>query len=155
MMPVTPFRPTDRANLAHLLASYRTWLLENTAEVAEAERVGVEIRNLKETDWQPQGYHLARAADGDVTGCIVMKLVDDTVLISRFHVSRPGGGTGRLLLNYALQIAASQRVRCVELDTSIKMVAAQHLYLSLGFVDVTKEHDAPEAGVIYFRKVLR
>lgn len=154
VMLIAPLKFSERADLARLMASYRAWMLANTDEVVYAAGIAKEIGDLRNAAWQPLGYHLAHTENGDVVGCVSINIREDTARISRLHVPRPGQGIGRALLEYAIQVSASHHVRCIELDTSAKMLAAQHLYLSLGFMDITSEHSAPEIGVVYFRLML-
>ncbi|TMV84315.1 GNAT family N-acetyltransferase [Thioclava sp. BHET1] len=154
VMLIAPLKFSERADLARLMASYRVWMLANTDEVVYAAGIEAEIKDLRDSVRLPLGYHLAHSDNGDVVGCIAINIREDTAWISRLHAPRPGQGIGRALLEYAIQVSASQQVRCIELDTSINMLAAQHLYLSLGFLDVTSEHTGPEVGVVYFRLML-
>lgn len=151
---VSPVQSSDRADLAVLLDSYRSWLVIHLSDDPETFQVGGEVQQLRENGHYSDTYHLARNLDGDAVGCVSVAVSGAIAKISRFHVPQPGQGVGRQLLLYALQHAADRQAQYAELDTSIKMLAAQRLYVSVGFQNVTAEHRQPEPEVIYFRKSL-
>jgi GNAT superfamily N-acetyltransferase len=86
--------------------------------------------------------------DGDdVVGSVALReLGEGAVLLKRMYL-RPaarGRGTGKQLLGVALDWARDRGVRAVRLDTSERMVAAQHLYEAHGFRRLAGE--APRQG---------
>ena len=83
----------------------------------------------------------------DVVGSVALReLGDATVLLKRMYL-RPtarGRGTGKQLLGVAVGWAREHGVRSIRLDTSERMVAAQHLYEAHGFRRIAG--DAPRQG---------
>ena len=71
-----------------------------------------------------------------VVGSVAMRLLAvQEAELKRMYVlpTHRGRGLGRLLLEHALDWAATRGVRAVRLDTSVEMVAARRLYESAGF----------------------
>jgi GNAT superfamily N-acetyltransferase len=98
----------------------------------------------------PAGAYAALwiVVDGDdVVGSVALReLGEGAVLLKRMYL-RPaarGRGTGKQLLGVALDWARDRGVRAVRLDTSERMVAAQHLYEAHGFRRIAGE--APRQG---------
>ena len=81
-------------------------------------------------------------AGGIVVGSTALRdLGGDAYELKRMYLrsTRRGRGVGKQLLTTALDWARANRGRVVRLDTTERMVAARHLYESVGFVQVPGE----------------
>jgi putative acetyltransferase len=84
---------------------------------------------------------------GNVVGSVALRELGDGVVELKRMYLRPearGRGFGKQLLGVALEWARSNGKAAVRLDTSERMVAAQHLYEAHGFRRVPG--DAPRQG---------
>ena len=137
-MTIVPFQP------AHA-DGFRSLVVDTLREF------GFEPDAVLDTDLDdPAGAYAALwiVLEGDdVVGSVALReLGDATVLLKRMYL-RPtarGRGTGKELLGVALGWAREHGVRTIRLDTSERMVAAQHLYEAHGFRRIAG--DAPRQG---------
>ena len=92
---------------------------------------------------------LAAAEDGSAMGCVGLRPLDgDTAEIKRLYV-RPAFrryGTGRKLMQHALDAAKFIGYRRVRLDTVSSMVKANRLYDALGFREIVPYCENPLPG---------
>jgi GNAT superfamily N-acetyltransferase len=85
--------------------------------------------------------------DGRVVGSVALRdLGGDALELKRMYLRQDqrGRGLGKELLLLALDWARAHETKVVRLDTSERMVAAQHLYEAYGFERVAG--DAPRQG---------
>ncbi|KAH8806103.1 acyl-CoA N-acyltransferase [Xylogone sp. PMI_703] len=94
-------------------------------------------------------------ADGEVTGLIHLWRDKDSIMINNVVVdpSHQGRGYGRLLMNYAENMAFTQGVAAITLYTNIHMHENITLYSKLGFTETGRRM---EDGFdrVFFRKNL-
>jgi putative acetyltransferase len=86
-------------------------------------------------------------SDAEVVGSVALRDLGDGALeLKRMYLrpSQRGRGLGKHLLALALDWARARGAHAVRLDTSERMVAAQHLYEAHGFRRVPG--DAPRQG---------
>jgi GNAT superfamily N-acetyltransferase len=110
-------------------------------------------------DYAPPGGALLLARDmaGLPLGCIALKpLAPGVGEIKRLYVCPPGRGKGigKALVAAILGEALRREYREVKLDTLAKLVEAQALYRSFGFVAVAPFRSNPYPGILFFGKAL-
>lgn len=103
------------------------------------------------------GIFLLKSPEHHTVGSIVLKYVSNTrsVQIDNIVVdpSAQGHGYGRVLMDYAENVARSHGCPALELYTNVKMYENLELYPKMGFVETeSKTEDGFER--VYFRKDL-
>jgi GNAT superfamily N-acetyltransferase len=133
VVDIVPFEPEHAAGFVALVRdTLREFGFEPDAELD---------RDLDD----PAGTYTAlwiALAGGVVVGSIALRdLGGDAYMLKRMYLrsTRRGRGVGKQLLATALDWARANRGRVVRLDTTERMVAARHLYESVGFVQVPGE----------------
>jgi putative acetyltransferase len=107
----------------------------------------------------PEGVLLLAAGKpGETAGCVAVRpLGDGSCEMKRLYV-RPayrGAGTGRELVEAAMEWARRRGYRAMRLDTVPgKMDAAIGLYRRLGFVECATYYDTPVQGTLFFTLAL-
>lgn len=104
----------------------------------------------------PAGVFLVAEADGDPIGCGGVRMLTSERGEVKHLWMRPaarGTGLGRALLTELEHRAARLGATEVVLDTNERLVAAQSLYRSSGYLDVEPYNDNPNA-THWFRKPL-
>lgn len=102
----------------------------------------------------PRGGILVAIMDGVAVGCIALRPHDDQECeIKRFFVrpSSRGSGLGRALAMAAVELARQLGYQSVCLDSSSDMLAARHVYESVGFRPCERYNDDPDPGTVYYR----
>lgn len=87
----------------------------------------------------PQGRVLLAWRDSAVIGSVAMRPLDETICeMKRLYVRPAGRGEqlGKRLAEHVLRVAKETGYTKIRLDTLPTMQPAQHLYASLGFVDI-------------------
>lgn len=82
---------------------------------------------------------IARAADGDIVGCGMMKRFDDeTGELKRVYVTKSarGTGTGRALIEARERVAREMGLKRLVADTLTPNIEMRTLYPKLGFVEL-------------------
>lgn len=98
-----------------------------------------------------------RGGDDQVVGATVLKIEQslDSVKVDNLvvHPAAQGRGYGRVLMDYAEDVARSQDYRALTLHTNVKMYENLGVYLKMGFFETERKH---EDGFdrVYFRKNL-
>ncbi len=111
-----------------------------------------ELANLAAQYSPPSGALLLAVVDTIVAGCVALRRWDDDVCeMKRLYVREPFRGVklGRLLATDIIDEARTLGYRRMRLDTLPSMQAAQSLYRSLGFRDVSAYRHNPIAGTVY------
>ena len=108
-----------------------------------------ELATLPEMYGPPRGALLLAELDDAPAGCVALRPLDATTCeLKRLYV-RPmhrGHNLGRLLTESALAAARALGYARIRLDTLPQMQAAQRLYESLGFHDITPYYGEPIPG---------
>lgn len=101
---------------------------------------------------------IAISTAGAAVGCVGVRALSDpgTCEMKRLHTMPAvrGAGVGRALAVAAIEAAAHAGYQAMRLDTLPTMLAAQSLYLSLGFEITPPYYDSPIVGTIFMRKRL-
>ncbi|MDX6473273.1 MAG: hypothetical protein QOK22_2089 [Gaiellaceae bacterium] len=97
----------------------------------------------------PRGRLLIASVDGEAVGCGALRELDSrTAELKRLYVrpSARGAGIARLLAERLLAEARQLGYLRIRLDTLPAMLAAQRLYISLGFRDIAPYTANPVEG---------
>ena len=98
------------------------------------------------------------AADGAAIGCVGIRPLKEPEVceLKRLYIppSGRGKGTGKKLLERAIEVAAELGYQEMRLDTLPSMDAAIGLYRKAGFEDMGAYYDTPLEGTMFFRKWL-
>lgn len=97
------------------------------------------------------------AQDGEIVGCVALQpFTDEIAEMKRLYVipAHRGHQLGRLLTEKIITLAAESGFKHLYLDTMQEMVAAQRLYLSLGFNIISPYDNQDISRLICFGKTL-
>ena len=111
-----------------------------------------ELANLATQYSPPTGALLLATVDGRAAGCVALRRWDaDTCEMKRLYVREPFRRLklGRRLAVDIIDEARTFGYRRMRLDTLPSMQAAQSLYRTLGFNDVSAYRYNPVAGTVY------
>ena len=111
-----------------------------------------ELANLSAQYSPPTGTLLLAVVDATTAGCVALRRWDDDVCeMKRLYVREPFRRLklGRLLATDIIDEARKLGYHRLRLDTLPSMQAAQSLYRSLGFRDVSAYRHNPIAGTVY------
>ncbi len=143
------------------LAAARTLFLEYAAGLAHDlsfQGFEQEVRELPGEYRPPRGLLLLASNDGEWTGCVAVRPLDDeTAELKRLYV-RPEGrgrGLGRTLTEAALDHAWAAGFRRIRLDTLPEMHQARALYRSLGFAEISPYRHNPVPGTSFLELEVR
>lgn len=107
----------------------------------------------------PDGRLLLAEAAGEVVGCVALRSLAPAMCEMKRMWVEPGfagRGIGRALAERIVAEARMIGYRAMRLDTfPDRLRAAQHLYRSMGFVEIPDYYDNPIAGVRMFELDLR
>ncbi|HEX7916531.1 GNAT family N-acetyltransferase [Rudaea sp.] len=146
-------QPDDIAIVRELLREYERALGVDLCFQGFAQ----ELANLP-GDYAPPRGTLLLARDGDaVAGCIALRPVDDRDCeMKRLYVRDAfrATGLGRRLVERVIVVAHAIGYRRMVLDTLPTMIAAQRLYETFGFTDITAYRPNPIQGTRYLGLVL-
>ncbi len=147
--------PQQFAQFAALIADYFGWLRERYQDqawlidqVATAQSLDEELRGLSSQYLAPAGRAFLALVDGQpAAGGAWRRMADGSSEMKRVFV-RPNFarlGLGRALCVTLMTSARDDGYRLMRLDTGRRMVEAQSLYRTLGFVPCPAYHDYPPA----------
>jgi putative acetyltransferase len=101
----------------------------------------------------PSGDLLVARINGEATGCVALRALDQSTLeMKRLYVrpSARGTGLGKLLVESAISIARQNGYSELRLDTLASMASAQKLYGALGFVEIPPYGNAFLPGTRFY-----
>ncbi|PWG64619.1 GNAT family N-acetyltransferase [Sediminicurvatus halobius] len=131
--------PTQLAAVADLLEDYEQTLgIDIAFDGLAGERSALRAGDSGD------GILLLATAGGEPAGCCALRPRGDGVWeLKRLFVRADctGQGIGERLVRRGLALAGARGARCVRLETSRLLVAAQRLYQRLGFREVPLERD--------------
>ncbi len=145
-----------------LFGEYTDYLVENDkkfAEYLEIQNYDDELKDLRVKYGKPYGSLYVARENGALVGCVAMKKHEgdeNTGELKRLYV-RPefrGKGYARKLSEKIVEDAKAAGYRALYLDTLPFLVAAQHLYGSMGFEVCEAYNDDPMGCSIFMRKEL-
>jgi putative acetyltransferase len=119
----------------------------------EYQGFSVELATLPGKYAPPSGELLMARVNGKAAGCVALRALDrETLELKRLYV-RPatrGTGLGRRLVEAAIDCARQHGYAELRLDTLATMAAAQALYRSLGFVEISPYGTAHVPGTVFY-----
>lgn len=106
----------------------------------------------------PDGALLLAEADGEPVGCVALRPMNAPSVceMKRLYV-QPAfrhEGLGRALARAIVEKAQALGYDCMRLDTVRSMIAARHLYASLGFEETEPYYHNPLPDVVYMERSL-
>lgn len=142
--------PQDTEELVALIHEYFSWLELPYSHRGFAE----EISALELHYTLPSGCVLVAEAQGEMVGCVALQRKDSAVAeIKRFYV-RPGfrgQKLGEWLMRAIIEKAEDLEYSALVLGAIPKTVAAQHLYIRLGFSLIPAFYEDPVAGTRFYQ----
>lgn len=106
----------------------------------------------------PQGRLLLARVGGEAAGCVALRPLEPGICEMKRLWVEPGfagAGLGRELAEAIIQAARDAGYRRMRLDTlPARMPAAQHLYGTLGFVEIAPYYHNPLDGVVMLELTL-
>jgi len=146
--------PDDLATVRRLFRAYADWL----AVDLRFQGFEQELATLPGAYAPPQGRLLLAKVGGEAAGCVALRpLEPDVCEMKRLWVEPgfAGFGLGRELAEVIIATARAAGYRRMRLDTlPARMPAAQHLYRSLGFVEIAPYYPNPLDGVVMLELAL-
>lgn len=144
----------DYAGFGELIAEYvgwcreryaaDTWLVDMAFSYQSLDR---ELGQLRVSYGPPNGRTLIALDANRIIGGVAYRVIGpDTCEMKRMYVrtSEAGRGTGRLLCEALLELAAADGLGRMVLDTTRDMTEAIGLYRSCGFIDCAPYVDYPD-----------
>lgn len=106
---------------------------------------------------KPYGVYIYATEDGKVVGGVGVRRLSSTICeMKRLYVydSYRGKGIARLLCQEIISISKALAYTKMRLDTVSRLVHANALYEKIGFKDIPKYYENPDATVRYMEKNL-
>lgn len=131
-MPIRKALPTDNSGAKAVVQKS----LASFGLIADFDTLDAAIGALGLSNTTNE-IELVAEVDGKLVGCLAIRRMEGAVAkLFGFHVdaSMQGQGIGRTLLSEAITQAANHQFTQLELETWGNMVAAVHLYESMGWV---------------------
>ena len=139
--------PDDVAAARRLFRAYADWL----AVDLRFQDFEHELATLPGAYAPPQGRLLLARVAGEAAGCVAMRPLEPRICEMKRLWVEPGfagAGLGRELAEAIIEAGRAAGHSRMRLDTfPERMPAAQHLYRSLGFVEIEPYYDNPFDGV--------
>jgi putative acetyltransferase len=146
--------PDDLAAAQRLFRAYADWLAVDLC-FQDFER---ELATLPGAYAPPQGRLLLARVGGEAAGCVAMRPLEPGICEMKRLWVEPGFagfGLGRELALAIIQAAREAGYERMRLDTMpARMPAAQHLYRTLGFVEIAPYYHNPLGGVVMLELAL-
>jgi putative acetyltransferase len=136
----------DLEQIKSLFKEYFDWVDNVMGFDMTYQGVATELETLPGAYAQPGGCLLLAEVDGQAAGCVALRAREPGVCeLKRMYV-RPGyqgQGIGQALCERLIQEGKHRGYTLMRLDTERSLAAAQHIYHSFGFKDVSPYYDAP------------
>jgi GNAT superfamily N-acetyltransferase len=146
--------PDDLAAARRLFRAYADWLAVDLC-FQDFER---ELATLPGAYSAPEGRLLLAKVGGEAAGCVALRPLEPGICEMKRLWVEPGFagfGLGRELAEAIIQAARDAGYRRMRLDTLPgRMPAAQHLYGTLGFVEIPPYYHNPHDGVVMLELAL-
>ncbi len=139
--------PDDLATARRLFRAYADWLAVDLCFQGFEQ----ELATLPGVYAPPRGRLLLAKVGGEAAGCVALRPLEPGICEMKRLWVEPGFagfGLGRELAETIIATARAKGYARMRLDTfPERMAAAQHLYRTLGFVEIAPYSDTPHAGV--------
>jgi ribosomal protein S18 acetylase RimI-like enzyme len=106
---------------------------------------------------KPTGGIVLCKIKSEFTGCVGIRKIDnDTAELKRMFIKTAyqKQGTGKTLLDKAVELAKSLNYKAIRLDTLNYMTPAIKLYRQYGFYEIPAYYTNPNETALYFEKIL-
>jgi ribosomal protein S18 acetylase RimI-like enzyme len=116
-----------------------------------------ELMELKTMYGKPTGGIVLCKIKSGFTGCVGIRKIDnDTAELKRMFIKTAyqKQGTGKTLLDKAVELAKSLNYKAIRLDTLNYMTPAIKLYRQYGFYEIPAYYTNPNETALYFEKIL-
>ncbi|WP_306258204.1 GNAT family N-acetyltransferase [Pararhizobium sp. IMCC21322] len=143
----TPQQIDDARALIRAFFDYALSIDKDASAAATFQGLDDELNALPGDYGPPDGCLLVAYLDGLPAGCVGFRRHDDeTAEVKRMFVSPEfrGHGTGVLLVSQLIETARRMNYRRIILGTHPSLKAAQKIYRSIGFVDVSTPINWPK-----------
>jgi carbonic anhydrase len=134
---------------AGLFKEYSEWLNIDLS----FQHFDEELLSLKTMYGAPNGGIVLCKIENECIGCVgLRKINDDTAELKRMFIkpSYQKQGTGRTLLDKAIELARALNYKTIRLDTLNYMTAAINLYKKHGFYEIPAYYHNPNETAVYF-----
>jgi GNAT superfamily N-acetyltransferase len=152
-------RPARGGEYRIVVALVKEYLASLPFEARTFQDVERELRNIDTEYGPPDGVALLAHLEGQAVGVVGVRRFDaDVAELKRMWVraQHRGSGLGRRLADAALREARILGYRAIRLDTVVGVMdTANHLYESLGFVDIPPYRDNPIDGARFMELRLK
>ena len=149
-----------KEEIGELFREYTDMLVEGDPRFQiylDLQNYDEELAHLEHKYGRPEGRLYLLRLDGQSSGCIgLRKLDDENCELKRLYV-RPayrGRGLSRVLMDRILSDAREIGYKTMLLDTLPFLQAALKLYKDYGFEEIERYNDSPMDTSIYMRKAL-
>jgi ribosomal protein S18 acetylase RimI-like enzyme len=146
--------PDDLAAARRLFRAYADWLAVDLC----FQNFEQEVATLPGAYAPPQGRLLLAKVGGEAAGCVALRPLEPGICEMKRLWVEPGfagAGLGRDLALAIIQTARDTGYERMRLDTMpARMPAAQHLYGTLGFVEIAPYYHNPLDGVVMLELAL-
>jgi ribosomal protein S18 acetylase RimI-like enzyme len=146
--------PEDLAAARRLFRAYADWLAVDLCFQGFEQ----EVATLPGAYAPPRGRLLLAKVGGEAAGCVALRPLEPGICeMKRLWVEPAfaGFGLGRELAEAIIRVGRASGYERMRLDTfPERMPAAQHLYRSLGFVEIEPYYHNPFDGVTMLELVL-
>jgi ribosomal protein S18 acetylase RimI-like enzyme len=146
--------PDELAAVRRLFRAYADWLAVDLC-FQDFER---ELATLPGAYGPPQGRLLLAKVGGEAAGCVALRPLQPGICEMKRLWVEPGFagfGLGRELAETIIATAREAGYERMRLDTlPARMPAAQHLYRTLGFVEIPPYYHNPLDGVVMLELAL-
>ena len=139
----------EYSNAAILFKEYAAWLKIDLSFQGFDE----ELMQLKTMYNIPDGGIVLCKVENEFIGCAGIRRIDsDTAELKRMFLKTDfqKQGTGKLLLEKAVELARELNYKTIRLDTLNYMNAAINLYKKYGFYEIPAYYHNPNKTAVYF-----
>ena len=136
-------------NAAILFKEYAAWLSIDLS----FQYFDEELMVLKTMYGTPEGGIIFCKTGNEFIGCAGIRKLDSNIAELKRMFIKPAyqkQGTGKALLQNAVELARALDYKAIRLDTLNYMTAAIKLYKNYGFYEIPAYYDNPNETAIYF-----
>lgn len=134
---------------ATLFREYAHWLAIDLS----FQHFNEELHELKKMYTAPHGGIILCKNNNEYIACVaIRKITGEIAELKRMFVqpAYQGKGTGRQLMEKAIELARQCGYTCIRLDTLNHMTAAISLYKNYGFSEIGPYYNNPNTTAVYF-----
>lgn len=139
----------DYGIAAILFKEYAAWLNIDLS----FQHFDEELTELKTMYRRPEGAIILCKEANEFIGCVGIRKIDDSIAELKRMFIKPAfqkQGTGKALLQKAVELAKSLNYHVIRLDTLSYMTPAINLYKQYGFYEIPAYYNNPNETAVYF-----